>query len=89
MKEEDIKKIEDIIYNITEGKGPGDLEIHETLNFLKEKNIEYSLEKINQIFEEQSQEIPDHDLYSSTEEYATKVILYGRKSNLNKPIGFQ
>ncbi len=60
-----------------------------TIEFLNNQNISYDLNKITQLFEEQSQEIPDHDNYASTEEYATKVILYGRKSNLNKPIGFQ
>lgn len=60
-----------------------------TKDFLEKEGRSYDNDKLMALFEEQSQEIPDHNLYSSTEEYATKVVLYGRKSNLNKPIGFQ
>ncbi len=60
-----------------------------TLKYLDDQKIEYSMDKIKKLFDLQKQEIPEHAEFSSTEEYATKVILYGRKSNLNKPIGFQ
>lgn len=60
-----------------------------TKRFLKVKNIQYDVNKLKQIFTIQSKEIPDPEEYSSSEEYATQVILHGRKSNFNKPIGFQ
>jgi hypothetical protein len=41
------------------------------------------------LFENQSREVSDPSDYISEEEYATKVVLHGRKSSLNKPIGFQ
>ena len=56
---------------------------------MTKENISYNIDELTKLFKLQSQEIPDHSEYSSTEEYATKVILYERKSNLNKPIGFQ
>ena len=60
-----------------------------TTDFLEKNKVDYDKGKLVELFETQSQEIPDHTGYASDEEYATKVILYGRKSNLNKPIGFQ
>ncbi len=60
-----------------------------TKDYLTKQNINFRIEDLTKLFKIQSEEIPDHSEYPSTEEYATKVILYGRKSNLNKPIGFQ
>ena len=60
-----------------------------TEEFLKVKNIQYNVDSLKQVFDIQSKEIPDPEEYSSNEEYATQVILHGRKSNFNKPIGFQ
>lgn len=60
-----------------------------TVQFLKVKKAIYDHNNLISLFDEQAKEVPEHDGYESLEEYATKVILYGRKSNLNKPIGFQ
>jgi len=60
-----------------------------TVNLLEKKNIQYKIENLKEIFYNQSREIPDPAEYSTEQEYATRVILHGRKSNLNKPIGFQ
>ena len=49
----------------------------------------HNLDKLKILFENQSREVSDPSDYISEEEYATKVVLHGRKSSLNKPIGFQ
>lgn len=61
----------------------------DTIEFLENKKIGYDRDRIEQLFEDQSMEIPEPTEYPTEEEYATKVILHGRKSNLNKPTGFQ
>jgi hypothetical protein len=60
-----------------------------TMDFLELKNAPYDLDKLKILFENQSREVSDPSDYISEEEYATKVVLHGRKSSLNKPIGFQ
>jgi hypothetical protein len=60
-----------------------------TTDFFYYENIQYNREELKKVINEQSLEIPDPTEYPTMEEYATRVILYGRKSNLNKPIGFQ
>lgn len=60
-----------------------------TLNFLQNKNISVHLDILNNLFVKQAQEFPDISQFPSTEEFAKKVVLHGRKSNFNKPLGFQ
>lgn len=59
----------------------------ETINFIKPSLVQ--IKELDDVFIKQKQEIVESNQFNNTIEYATKTILYGRKSNFNKPIGFQ
>ena len=60
-----------------------------TLDFLNKRGIVYSLKEVKEIFAQQISSLPEPKKFTSTEEYARKVVLHGRKSNKMNPIGFQ
>jgi radical SAM superfamily enzyme YgiQ (UPF0313 family) len=54
-----------------------------TINFLQNKKISYNIDEIIKIFDNQKKEILDLNQFMDIQEYAEKVILHGRKSNLS------
>jgi hypothetical protein len=57
-----------------------------TQDFLVRQEIVYDLREVERVFAHQVRTLPEPQHYASTADYARKVVLHGRKSNMGKVI---